>query len=147
MVTLVDRSAYTPEVAGEVGAGSALERLPADVLRIIDLRYPLHNVGNATVAGRSAEHWEFAVPAGDATFPRGPLHVWLDSKTSYPLALRDAAGREIRFDSVAFNAAIDPRLRFRAPARRSCAARGAKPLTQLLAIPTEDASLVATFAV
>lgn len=108
MVTVVDRSGYTPELAGEAGAGSALERLPSEIMRIVDLRYPLHKIGGDTVAGRRAEHWEISVPDGDALFPRGPLHVWLDARTSYPLALRDSAGREIRFQSVTFNAAIDP---------------------------------------
>ena len=108
LVTVVDRSNYTPVLAGEAGAGSSLERLPADVRRAVEAGYPIHKAGNETLAGRRTDHWEISVPAGDAAFPAGPLHVWLDTKYAYPLALRDASGREIRFRSVDFNAAIDP---------------------------------------
>ncbi len=108
IVTIVDRTNYTPDLAGEAGAGSSLERLPGDIRRAVEAGYPLHKVADDTVAGRRTEHWEISVPAGDAAFPAGPLHVWLDTKYAYPLALRDSAGRELRFRFVDFNAAIDP---------------------------------------
>lgn len=108
MVTLVDRSGYTPDLAGEAGAGSSLERLPGDIQSTVRRRYPMHKIGRDTVAGRRTDHWEIIVPDGDPSFPSGPLHIWLDARYSYPLALRDGSGREIRFRSVVFNQAIDP---------------------------------------
>lgn len=108
LVTLVDRSGYTPDLAGEAGAGSSLERLPGDIQSTLRRQYPIHKIGRDTVAGRRTDHWEIIVPEGDASFPPGPLHIWLDTKYSYPLALRDGSGREIRFRTVVFNQAIDP---------------------------------------
>lgn len=108
IATLVDRSGYTPDLAGEAGAGSSLERLPSDIQATVRRHYPMHKRGRATVAGRRADHWEIIIPDSDTLFPPGPLHIWLDAKYSYPLALRDGSGREIRFRSAVFNQAIDP---------------------------------------
>jgi len=108
MATVVDRTDYTPDLAGEAGAGSSLERLPGDIRRAVEARYPLHKVESDVIAGRRTDHWEISVPAGDASFPAGPLHVWLDAEYAYPLALRDSDGRELRFRSIVFNTAVDP---------------------------------------
>jgi hypothetical protein len=60
------------------------------------------------IAGRSTLLLELTIPPGDPSFPAGTLQVWLDDAFSYPLAWRDAAGRDLRFTAVFFNREIDP---------------------------------------
>lgn len=108
MATVVDRAAYKDELAGEAGAGSILERMPDRVLNALQDETQI-NVGERTqVAGRAATLLEVVVPDNDPSLPAGILQVWLDDQYSYPLAWRDSSGRELRFNSVTFNAEIDP---------------------------------------
>ncbi len=108
MATLVDRSEYTPDLAGDAGAGSMLERMPTAVLDAIRSGDPVHLAGDETVAGRDAIRVEIVVPSDNSAFPAGPLQVWLDDTYSYPLALQDSSGRRLSFTSIQFNATIDP---------------------------------------
>jgi outer membrane lipoprotein-sorting protein len=105
--TVVDRSQYTSEFAGEAGAGSLLERLPDNLQQGIAQGYPVNRVGDDVIAGRSTDHYEIVIPQGDASFPAGPLHVWLDKSYAYPLALLDSNGRQLKFTSIEFNADIE----------------------------------------
>ena len=108
MATVVDRSAYKDELAGESGAGSILERMPDRILAALQEETQF-NIGEHTqIAGREATLLEFVIPANDPSLPAGILQVWLDDQYSYPLAWRDSGGRELRFSSVSFNQEIDP---------------------------------------
>jgi outer membrane lipoprotein-sorting protein len=108
MATVVDRAAFQDELAGEAGAGSILERMPDRILTALQGETQL-NIGDRTqIAGRAATLLEFVIPADDPSLPPGILQVWLDDQYSYPLAWRDSSGREVRFNSVTFNADIDP---------------------------------------
>ncbi len=93
LVTVVDRSNYTPVLAGEAGAGSSLERLPADVRRAVEAGYPIHKAGNETLAGRRTDHWEISVPAGDAASRRGHCMFGLtqNTPTRWPCVMPPAA--------------------------------------------------------
>ena len=108
MATVVDRASYQDDLAGEAGTGSILERMPDRVLAALQQETIL-NVGDRTqIGGRAATLLEFVVPDNDPSLPPGTLQVWLDDQYSYPLAWRDSSGREVRFNSVTFNAEIDP---------------------------------------
>lgn len=108
MATVVDRAAYQDSLAGEAGAGSILERMPDRILAALQQETQF-NVGDRTaIAGRAATLIEFVVAGNDPSLPAGTLQVWLDDQYSYPIAWRDANGRELRFESVTFNAEIDP---------------------------------------
>lgn len=108
MATVVNRAGYDGELAGEVGTGSILERMPDRILAALQTETQL-NIGDRTqVAGRAATLIEFVIPPNDPSLPAGILQVWLDDQYSYPLAWRDSNGREMRFTSVTFNAKIDP---------------------------------------
>src|SRR5690606_29088332 len=108
MATVVDRSAYSAEVAGEPGAGSLLERMPDSILAALRGGSPVQHGDAETIAGRQATLLELVIPPDDASFPPGPLRVWLDNEFSYPLAWQDSSGRTLRFSSVVFNREIDP---------------------------------------
>jgi outer membrane lipoprotein-sorting protein len=108
VATVVDRAGYTPELAGEAGAGSALERLPYQVLDLVTRQTPFVDHGQERIAGRHADHLEFALAQDIDVFPAGPLHVWLDRQFSYPLAVTDSSGKQIRFTSILFNPSINP---------------------------------------
>jgi outer membrane lipoprotein-sorting protein len=108
MATVVNRADYQPEVAGESGAGSLLERMPDSILNALRSGGPLHLGDREAIAGRSATLLELTIPPGDPSFPEGPLQVWLDDQFSYPLAWRDSSGRSLRFDMVRFNQNVDP---------------------------------------
>ena len=108
LATVVDRSDFSEQMAGEAGAGSILERLPDRIVAALQQGAPV-NVGERTaIAGRSATLIEMVIPSDDPAFPGGPLRVWLDDQYSYPLAWLDASGRELHFTSVRFNREIDP---------------------------------------
>ena len=106
--TVVDRAAYSADLAGEAGAGSLLERMPDQILATLQSGASYNLGDTTTVAGRAATILELIIPPGDAEFPAGPLTVWLDNQYSYPLAWRDANGRELRFNAITFNVEIDP---------------------------------------
>ena len=108
MATVVDRAAYKDELAGEAGAGSILERMPDRILAALQEETQIHLGDRTQVAGREATLLEVVIPPNDPSLPAGILQVWLDDQYSYPLAWRDSSGRELRFNSVTFNADIDP---------------------------------------
>lgn len=108
MATVIDRSAYSAEAAGEPGAGSLLERMPDSILAALAGGSPIQRGAAETIAGRRATLLELTIPPGDASFPPGVLRVWLDDEFSYPLAWQDNTDRELRFSSIAFNQEIDP---------------------------------------
>lgn len=108
MATVVDRSVYSAEAAGEPGAGSLLERMPDSILAALRGGSPLQRSAAETIAGRQATLLELTIPPGDPSFPPGTLRVWLDDQFSYPLAWQDSSNRTLRFISVAFNREIDP---------------------------------------
>lgn len=108
MATVVDRSQYSAEVAGEPGAGSLLERMPDSILAALRGGSPVQQGGAEVIAGRQATRIDLVIPPDDASFPPGALRVWLDNEFSYPLAWQDSDGRTLRFVSVAFNREIDP---------------------------------------
>jgi outer membrane lipoprotein-sorting protein len=108
MATVVNRANYQPDVAGESGAGSLLERMPDSILNALHSGSPVHLGDREAVAGRSATLVELTIPPGDPSFPEGPLQVWLDDQFSYPLAWRDSTGRSLRFSMVRFNQDVDP---------------------------------------
>ena len=107
MATVVDRAAYQADLAGEAGAGSLLERMPDRILAALAQQTTMHLGKRSTIAGRSVIELELVIPAGDPSFPAGPLQVWLDAQYSYPLAWRDSSGRALRFESVSFNDPIE----------------------------------------
>jgi outer membrane lipoprotein-sorting protein len=107
MATVVDRGAYEDEFAQEAGAGSLLERMPDRMLAALEQETQLFVGDREQVAGRAATRVEYVIPEDDPSLPAGVLQVWLDDQYSYPLAWRDASGRELRFTSVAFNEDID----------------------------------------
>jgi outer membrane lipoprotein-sorting protein len=108
MATVVDRAAYQETLAGEAGAGSLLERMPDRILATLQDETQF-NLGDRTqIAGRAVTLLEVVIGDEDPSFPAGTLQVWLDDQYSYPLAWRDSSGRELRFQSVTFNAEIDP---------------------------------------
>jgi outer membrane lipoprotein-sorting protein len=108
MATVVDRSAYSAEAAGEPGAGSLLERMPDSILAALAGGSPIQRGAPETIAGRQATPLDLTIPPGDASFPAGVLRVWLDDEFSYPLAWQDSSNRALRFSSIAFNQEIDP---------------------------------------
>jgi outer membrane lipoprotein-sorting protein len=108
LATVVDRSGFTEEMAGEAGAGSILERLPDRIVAALQAGVPVHVGDRTAVAGRAATLVELVIPEGDPALPGGPLRVWLDDQYSYPVAWEDASGRQLRFSSIAFNRTIDP---------------------------------------
>jgi outer membrane lipoprotein-sorting protein len=68
-----------------------------------------YNLGDRTqVAGRAVTLLEIVIGADDPSLPAGTVQVWMDDQYAYPLAWRDSSGREVRFQSVTFNADIDP---------------------------------------
>jgi outer membrane lipoprotein-sorting protein len=108
LATVVDRSAFSEQMAGEAGAGSILERLPDRIIAALQQGTPM-NIGDRTaIAGRAATLVELVIPSDDPALPSGPLRVWLDDQYAYPVAWQDASGRELRFTTVAFNREIDP---------------------------------------
>lgn len=108
MATVVDRTQYRPDLLGEAGAGSMLERLPYQVLAVLQRGYALRELADETIAGRRTRHLEVVIPDDDGAFPPGPLELWLDREFGYPLALRDSSGRQIQFTLAIFNQEIDP---------------------------------------
>lgn len=108
MATVVDRSRYSAETAGEPGAGSLLERMPDSILAALRGGSPIQRGHPEVIAGRQATLLELTIPPGDTSFPAGPLRVWLDDEFSYPLAWQDSSGRSLRFSSLVFNREIDP---------------------------------------
>jgi outer membrane lipoprotein-sorting protein len=108
MATVVDRAAYSADLAGEAGAGSILERMPDRILAALRAESQLHEGERTQVAGREATLYEVVIAEGDPSLPAGVLQVWLDDQYAYPLAWRDSSGRELRFSSVTFNEEIDP---------------------------------------
>lgn len=108
MATVVDRSDYSAEVAGEPGAGSLLERMPDSILAALRGGSPVQQGKAEVIAGRQATRLDLVIPPDDASFPPGALRVWLDNQYAYPLAWQDSEGRTLRFSSVAFNREIDP---------------------------------------
>jgi outer membrane lipoprotein-sorting protein len=108
MATVVDRGHFEAELTGEAGAGSLLERMPDSILAALAAGGPYHEGDPAEVAGREVTLLELVIPPGDASFPPGPLQVWLDREFGYPLRWRDATGRELRFEQVVFNQPVDP---------------------------------------
>lgn len=108
MATVVNRSSFQEELADEAGAGSILERMPDRVMAAVQNQTQIHQGDRIQVAGRAATLLEIVIPPGDPSLPAGTLQVWLDDQYSYPLAWRDSNGREVRFESVIFNAEIDP---------------------------------------
>jgi outer membrane lipoprotein-sorting protein len=108
MATVVNRADYQPDVAGESGAGSLLERMPDSILNALRSGSTVHLGDREAVAGRSATLLELTIPPDDPSFPEGPLQVWLDDQFSYPLAWRDSSGRSLRFSMVRFNQDVDP---------------------------------------
>lgn len=108
MATVVDRAAYSAELAGEAGAGSILERMPDRILDALRQETQLNVGEHAQIAGREATLYEVVIADNDPSLPAGVLQVWLDDQYAYPLAWRDSNGRELRFSSVMFNEEIDP---------------------------------------
>lgn len=108
LATVVDRSGFREELAGQAGAGSLLERLPDHIVAALESGVPVHVGDRSAVAGRAATLVELVIPANDPALPGGPLRVWLDDQYSYPIAWQDASGRELRFTSITFNREIDP---------------------------------------
>jgi len=82
--------------------------MPDAIVAALAAGSPYHTGTADTVAGRAVTLLELVVPAGDASFPPGPLQVWLDREFAYPLRWRDSSGRELRFSQVAFNQPVDP---------------------------------------
>lgn len=107
MATVVDRASYEASFTEEAGAGSLLERMPDRILAALAEAPQIHAGERTAIAGRAATRIELLIPAGDPSLPPGVLQVWLDDQFSYPLAWRDATGREMRFTTITFNAEID----------------------------------------
>jgi outer membrane lipoprotein-sorting protein len=107
MATVVDRASYEVELADEAGAGSLLERMPDRILAALEQETQVNIGEREQVAGRAATRVEFVIPTGDPWLPAGVLQVWLDDQYAYPLAWRDASGREMRFTQIRFNDDID----------------------------------------
>ncbi len=108
MASVVARAGFQADLAGEAGAGSLLERMPDSIVAALRGGSPYSQGSQDEVAGRAVMLLEVVIPAGDASFPPGPLQVWLDREYAYPLRWRDANGRELRFSQVIFNQPIAP---------------------------------------
>jgi outer membrane lipoprotein-sorting protein len=108
LVTLADRSQLAPDLPAEAGAGSMLERLPGDLLTLLQAEPQINTVGNEVLAGRNTAHIEIINNGQTAAFPAGLLQVWLDDTYYYPLGVQLSSGLTLRFRTVEFNAAIDP---------------------------------------
>ena len=123
LVTVVDRvqmngadDTAAPTEIDSQRAGSQLERMPEQIAQLIQSDVQINEVGTETVANRKTTHLAMIVSedspvsstVSDGGFPPGALHVWLDNRYAYPLAVRDSNGRHIRFTDVQFNYAIDP---------------------------------------
>ncbi len=93
LVTVVDRSNYTPVLAGEAGAGSSLERLPADVRRAVEAGYPIHKAGNETLAGRRTDQLGDQRAGGRCSSLRGHCMFGLtqNTPTRWPCVMPPAA--------------------------------------------------------
>jgi outer membrane lipoprotein-sorting protein len=108
LVTLVDRTQVTTQLANSSGAGSMLERLPTDIQALLEAKPDIHQVGSEVIAGRTVNHWEIVNNGQSSAFPTGLVKVWLDDTYFYPLAVTLSSGLSIRFTSVDFNQSIDP---------------------------------------
>lgn len=108
LVTLGNRSQLTAELSAGAGAGSMLERLPDDLLALLQTNPQINLIGNEPVAGRTTVHVEIINDGQTEAFPAGLLQVWLDDTYYYPLQVQMSSGLTLRFTSVTFNAAIDP---------------------------------------
>jgi outer membrane lipoprotein-sorting protein len=107
--SVVDRSDFNADLAGQAGAGSLLERMPDAIIAALRAGTTHHaEASSEAVAGRAVTLLELVVPPGDASFPPGPLQVWLDREFAYPLRWRDSSGRELSFSQVVFNQPVDP---------------------------------------
>ena len=108
MASVVDRSNLDADLPDQAGAGSLLERMPDAIIAALRAGTTYQQGPTDTVAGRAVTRLELVIPPGNASFPPGPMQVWLDREFAYPLRWRDSSGRELRFSQVIFNGPVDP---------------------------------------
>ncbi len=103
-----DRKTFQPETDTLTGS-NMLEAMPEAVLAALGKADTFSYVGREKMAERDVHHLEMNLPEAVGILPAGPLFLWLDQETYYPLRVKTSSGLEITFTDVRFNQEIDPK--------------------------------------
>lgn len=107
IATVTDRTNYAPAAGLDVG-GSILESMPEDIWEALQKARDIQILGEDEIASRPVFRVQIVLAGTDNPFGGRMLNVALDREFYYPLAIESDGGFVLNFNSIRFNAPIDP---------------------------------------